>query len=163
VVIWLSISGIIEHGETAEPLRAYGILQDVTERKAGEGLIDSRIGVRGPGLHLKPVSAQAIGLALHELATNAGKYGALSTDKGRVAIGWQVAASVFTMSWIENEGPPVVAPTRRGFGSEVIDMMAKHTLDGEVALNYAPSGLMWELTCPATNALEPQARERDQE
>jgi PAS domain S-box-containing protein len=232
VVIWLSISGVIEHAETAKPLRAYGILQDVTERKAGDeqirllmrevnhraknmlsvvsaiahqtatrnpqdfierfseriqalsasqdllirnewkgvkiedlvraqlapfaSLIDSRIAVRGPGLHLKPASAQAIGLALHELATNAGKYGALSTNKGRVDIQWQAAANLFTMSWTENEGPPVVEPTQLGFGSTVIDMMAKQSLGGEVAISYAPSGLMWQLTCPAANALEPQ-------
>jgi PAS domain S-box-containing protein len=239
VVIWLSFSGVIEHADTGEPLRAYGILQDVTDRKADEeqirllmrevnhraknmlsvvsaianqtatknpqdfierfseriqalsasqdllirnewkgvkiedlvraqlapfaSLIDTRIAVRGPGLHLKPASAQAIGLALHELATNAGKYGALSTNEGRVDIRWQAAANLLTMSWTENEGPPVVEPTRRGFGSTVIEAMAKQTLGGEVAINYAPSGLMWELTCPAANALEPQQHERDQD
>jgi two-component sensor histidine kinase len=107
--------------------------------------------------------AQSIGLALHELATNAGKYGALSNNKGRVDIWWQAAANMFTMSWTENEGPPVVAPTRRGFGSTVINTMAKHSLDGEVALYYAPSGLMWQLTCPAANALEAQDREGNQD
>jgi two-component sensor histidine kinase len=116
----------------------------------------SRIAVRGPSLRLKAASAQAIGLALHELATNAGKYGALSTNEGRVDIWWQADANQFTMSWTENEGPPVVAPTRLGFGSTVIDTMAKHSLGGEVALYYARSGLMWQLTCPATNAVEPQ-------
>jgi two-component sensor histidine kinase len=119
-------------------------------------IIGSRIVVRGPRLRLKPESAQAIGLALHELATNAWKYGALSTNKGRVHIWWQAAANMFTMSWAENEGPPVVAPTRRGFGSTVINTMAKYSLGGEVAIYYAPSGLMWQLTCPAANALEPE-------
>jgi PAS domain S-box-containing protein len=117
-------------------------------------LIDSRIAVRGPRLRLKPESAQAIGLALHELATNAGKYGALSTNKGRVDIWWQAAANMFTISWTENEGPPVAAPTRRGFGSTVIDTMAKYSVGGEVAIYYARSGLMWQLTCRAANALE---------
>ncbi len=93
-------------------------------------LIDSRIAVRGPRLRLKPESAQAVGLALHELATNAGKYGALSTNEGRVDIWWQAAANMFTMSWTENNGPPVVAPTRRGFGSTVINTMAKYSLGG---------------------------------
>jgi PAS domain S-box-containing protein len=120
-------------------------------------LIDSRIVVRGPRLRLKPESAQAIGLALHELATNAGKYGALSTNEGRVDIRWQAAANMFTISWAENDGPPVVAPTRRGFGSTVINTMAKYSVSGEVAIYYAPSGLMWQLTCPAANALEPQS------
>jgi PAS domain S-box-containing protein len=126
-------------------------------------LIGLRITVRGPRLRLKPESAQAIGLALHELATNAGKYGALSTNEGRVDIQWQAAANMFTISWAENDGPPVVAPTRRGFGSTVITTMAKYSLGGEVAIYYAPSGLMWQLTCPAANALEPQERERNQD
>jgi two-component sensor histidine kinase len=63
---------------------------------------------------------------------------------------------MFTMSWTENEGPPVVAPTRRGFGSTVINTMAKYSLGGEVAIYYARSGLMWQLTCPAANALDDQ-------
>src|SRR5215475_2722824 len=126
-------------------------------------LIDSRIAVRGPRLRLKAASAQAIGLALHELATNAGKYGALSTNNGRVNIWWQAAADMFTMSWTENDGPPVVAPTRQGFGSTVIRTMAEHSLSGEVAIYYARSGLMWQLTCPAANALEPQEREPNQD
>jgi PAS domain S-box-containing protein len=126
-------------------------------------LIGSRIAVRGPRLRLKAASAQAIGLALHELATNAGKYGALSSNEGRVDIWWQAAANMFTMSWTENEGPPVVAPTRQGFGSTVINGMAKHSLGGEVALHYARSGLMWQLTCPAASALEPREREDNQD
>jgi hypothetical protein len=67
------------------------------------------------------------------------------------------------MSWTENEGPPVVAPTRCGFGSTVINTMAKHSLGGEVAIYYARSGLMWQLTCPAANALEPEGREGNQD
>jgi two-component sensor histidine kinase len=122
-------------------------------------LIDSLIAVRGPRLHLKPESAQAIGLALHELATNAGKYGALSTNEGRVDIRWLAAANMFTISWTENDGPPVVAPTRHGFGSTVINTMAKYSLGGEVAIYYARSGLMWQLTCPAANALESEKSE----
>jgi two-component sensor histidine kinase len=124
-------------------------------------LIDSRIAVRGPRLHLKPESAQAIGLALHELATNAGKYGALSTNEGRVDIRWLAAAEMFTISWTENGGPPVVAPTRSGFGSTVINTMAKYSVGGEVAIYYARSGLTWQLTCPAANALELEEREHN--
>ena len=69
-------------------------------------LIGSRISADGPALRLKSASAQAVGLALHELATNAGKYGALSTETGRVDIGWQAGGGVFTMSWSESGGPP---------------------------------------------------------
>jgi PAS domain S-box-containing protein len=117
-------------------------------------LIGSRIAVHGPKLRLTPASAQAIGLAIHELATNAGKYGALSTDTGRVDICWETDRDTLAMSWTEREGPPVSAPKRRGFGTIVMEAMAERSVDGAVQLDYAPSGLIWRLTCPATNALE---------
>ena len=118
-------------------------------------LIGSRIAVHGPKLRLKAASAQAIGLVLHELATNAGKYGALSTDKGRVNVCWGIEGNSFSMRWIESDGPPVSAPERRGFGSMVVEAMAEHSVDGSVDLDYAPSGLTWRLTCPVASALEP--------
>jgi PAS domain S-box-containing protein len=116
-------------------------------------LIGSRITMRGTKLRLNPASAQAIGLALHELATNAGKYGALSTDKGHVDIGWEAGDGIFTMTWVEREGPSVFAPERRGFGSTVIEAMAERSVGGTVDLDYALSGVTWRLTCPAANAL----------
>jgi PAS domain S-box-containing protein len=120
-------------------------------------LIGSRIAIQGPTLSLNPASAQAIGLALHELATNAGKYGALSTERGRVDIHWGTTdGDTFTMSWTEREGPPVTEPKRHGFGSMVMETMAERSMDGVVNLDYAPSGLTWRLTCPAANALEPR-------
>jgi two-component sensor histidine kinase len=82
-------------------------------------LIGSRIAVHGPRLRLTPASAQAIGLALPELTTNAGKYGALSTDTGHVDIRWGAGGDTFTMSWTEREGPP--APNRCGFGTIVME------------------------------------------
>jgi PAS domain S-box-containing protein len=124
-------------------------------------LIGSRIALRGSKLRLKPASAQAIGLALHELATNAGKYGALSTDRGRVDVRWRTDSDTFTMSWTEREGPPVSAPKRRGFGTIVMDAMAERSVDGSVDLDYAPSGVTWRLTCPEANALEPWEREQN--
>src|SRR6266446_5276069 len=124
------------------------------------GLIGSRIAVQGPKLRLKAGSAQAIGLALHELATNAWKYGALSTDTGRVEVGWGSDGGVLTMSWTEREGPPVSAPKRRGFGAIVMETMAERSVNGTVDLDYAFSGLTWHLTCPAANALEPWEREQ---
>jgi PAS domain S-box-containing protein len=117
-------------------------------------LIGSRIVVHGPKLRLNAASAQAIGLALHELATNAGKYGALSTDVGRLDIGWGTDGETFTMSWSEREGPPASAPERCGFGTIVMKAMAERSVDGAVDLDYPPSGLTWCLTCPAANALE---------
>jgi PAS domain S-box-containing protein len=119
-----------------------------------DGLIGLRIAVHGSRLRLTASSAQAIGLALHELATNAGKYGALSTAKGRVDISWGTSGDTFMMCWSESGGPPVSAPQRRGFGTVVMDMMAERSVSGDVDLDYAPSGVTWRLTCPAANALE---------
>ena len=118
-------------------------------------LIGSRIVVQGLNLRLNPAAAQAIGLALHELATNAGKYGALSAAGGRVDVRWGMARrDTFHMSWAEHEGPLVSAPKQRGFGSIVMQSMAERSVGGSVDLHYAPSGLTWRLTCPAANALE---------
>ncbi len=121
-------------------------------------LIGTRIKFGGPKLYLNAAAAQAIGLALHELATNAGKYGALSTDAGGVDVRWQIDDGTFAMSWIERNGPPVRPPGHRGFGSTVTESMVKQTLGGDVQLDYAPSGLAWCLTCHAANALEETAR-----
>jgi PAS domain S-box-containing protein len=116
-------------------------------------LVGSRIAVHGPKLRLKAAGAQAIGLALHELATNAGKYGALSTNRGRVDICWATDGDTFTMSWVERDGPPVSKPKRLGFGTIVMEVMTERSVDGKVDLDYAPSGVAWRLTCPAANAL----------
>jgi len=159
-------------GRFTERIQALAANQDLLVRNKWQGvdtedlvraqlapfadLIGSRIAVHGPKLRLNAAAAQAVGLALHELATNAGKYGALSTDAGRVDVGWRIGGDIFAMSWTERDGPPVRPPERRGFGSTVIDSMAKRTVSGEVELDYAPSGLEWRLTCPAANALERQ-------
>jgi two-component sensor histidine kinase len=116
-------------------------------------LIGSRIAVRGPKLRLNPASAQAIGLALHELATNAGKYGALSTNRGHVDISWASDGDTLTMSWTERDGI-VSPPKQRGFGTIVMEAMAERSVGGTVDLDYAPTGVTWRLTCPTANALE---------
>jgi PAS domain S-box-containing protein len=123
-------------------------------------LIGSRILVDGAKLRFNSAAAQAVGLALHELATNASKYGALSTKRGSVTVHWWLDGSIFVMNWTERGGPPVCAPTQRGFGSTVLSLMVKRTLGGEVQLDYAPSGVIWTLACPSANTLE--ARQREQ-
>jgi len=117
-------------------------------------VVGSRITPHGPKLRLNATAVQSIGLALHELATNASKYGALSTDAGRIDVSWQLDGDTFRMRWIERGGPPVQSPERRGFGSTVIDSMVKGSLNGEVQLDYEQSGLEWRLTCQAAEALE---------
>jgi PAS domain S-box-containing protein len=123
-------------------------------------LLESRIAVRGPALRIKAAAAQVIGMALHELATNAGKYGALSTDTGYVEIAWRLKPAAgaggprFTMEWAENSGPTVVSPTRRGFGWTVLCGLTKESLGAEVTLEYPPSGVVWRLECPADRIRE---------
>jgi PAS domain S-box-containing protein len=126
-------------------------------------LVGSRITVHGSPVRLNAAAAQAIGLALHELATNAGKYGALSVDAGCVDVGWRFDGDIFGMNWTERRGPPVSQPKRRGFGSTVVDSMVKQTVNGEVQLDYIPSGVVWNLTCPAANALERNALYKNSE
>jgi PAS domain S-box-containing protein len=125
-------------------------------------LIGSRILIHGPKLRLNSAAAQAVGLALHELATNASKYGALSNETGSVEVCWRNDGDAFSMNWTERGGPPVSVPTQRGFGSTVVSLMAERSVQGDVHLDYAPSGVSWTLTCASENALEAaESREGD--
>jgi two-component sensor histidine kinase len=98
-------------------------------------------------------------MALHELATNAGKYGALSDCSGRVEVCWRLepgddGGGTFVISWRERGGPFVRAPASTGFGSTVLCRVAKESLDAEVELDYASTGLVWRLQCPAGEVRE---------
>ena len=117
--------------------------------------IGTRITIEGPDLRLTREAAQGIGMALHELATNAVKHGALSNENGSITITWTCDDDVFAVSWQEHGGPPVDEPTRRGFGNTVLTTLAETAVAGHVSLDYEPTGLRWQLTCPAHNALEP--------
>jgi PAS domain S-box-containing protein len=125
-------------------------------------LLDARIAMHGPELKIKSAAAQAIGMALHELATNAAKYGALSTGTGHVNIVWRLKRAGdgghrFSMEWSENGGPVVLTPTRRGFGWRVLCQLAKMSLGADVTLEYAPTGVVWRLACSADRVLEGEA------
>ena len=118
-----------------------------------DDLIGTRIDLRGPELRVSAGAAQTIGMTMHELATNAGKYGALSNGAGRLEIEWSLrpgaAADIFAISWRESGGPLVAVPARRGFGSTVVSRMAGESLDAKVELKFEPEGLSWWLECPA--------------
>jgi PAS domain S-box-containing protein len=126
-----------------------------------DGLIGTRIQFNGPDASLSPEAAQAIGLALHELVTNASKYGALSTAEGVVGIRWNVEdqheGQRFKMSWCETGSPPIKAPKRHGFGHSVLVNMAEYALAGRVSLTYPSEGLQWHLDAPAEIVLRPTA------
>jgi two-component sensor histidine kinase len=115
--------------------------------------LESQIEMTGESLQVPPDAAQHIGMALHELATNAAKYGALSTPNGKIHISWHVAAGqngapMCHLAWEESGGPPVERPARRGFGRVVIERTVARALQGEVRIDYAPSGLRWSLEFP---------------
>jgi PAS domain S-box-containing protein len=116
-------------------------------------LLDNRIVLSGPPVDLAPHAAQAIGMALHELATNAGKYGALSAETGRVDVVWDLCTDIgtFQIRWVEQDGPPVDPPQSRGFGSTVIDQMTRSVLNADVDLDYARDGVTWQMTCAITS------------
>lgn len=123
-------------------------------------LRDTRVSISGSQLQITASVSQSLGMALHELATNAAKYGALSNDSGSIEIRWDVrsgsaaGAPRFTMSWVERGGPPVRKPTRRGFGSTVIGGMIKMGLGCDPEIDFAPTGLEWRIDCPADRVLE---------
>ncbi len=121
-------------------------------------LIDTRIQLRGPPLRLNPGAARIIGMAVHELATNAAKYGALTNDTGLIDIDWSIRKTAsgprLVLSWIEGNGPPVVKPTSQGFGSVVLSKMARAGLGADISHEYPCTGMRWSLDCPAPKALE---------
>jgi PAS domain S-box-containing protein len=118
---------------------------------------ENRVSFIGPDVMLSPMAAQYLGMALHELSTNASKYGALSVEDGRVAIEWRVTGprgqQRFQMWWREENGPPVETPKAMGFGHLVIERMAAEALHGEVKLEYAPEGLRWFIDADAAATL----------
>ena len=122
----------------------------------------ANLAISGPDLMISAKAAQAIGLALHELATNSMKYGALSTSKGKVSIDWEFHQTGdepqrIRLKWEEHDGPPVKPPTRKGFGHFVIDRMATQSLNAKVDIDFRPEGLIWILDAPAsTMQIEPE-------
>ena len=119
-------------------------------RHLGAEMQANRITTDGPEIIFTPTAAQGIGMALHELSTNALKYGSLSGPAGTVAITWDTVndGKSYRISWSERGGPPVSPPEASGFGRTVIERMAAISVGGTVDLDYAPGGLQWVLTAP---------------
>ncbi|MDP3690524.1 sensor histidine kinase [Bradyrhizobium sp.] len=122
----------------------------------------SRLELSGPDIVVGAEAAQAIGLAIHELTTNATKYGALSVPTGKVRVSWAFeggadAPRQLLLNWIEQGGPPVIAPSHKGFGHVVFDDMIGRSLNAKVAVEFAASGLNWRVSIPAANLISGQA------
>ncbi|WAJ27237.1 GAF domain-containing protein [Antarcticirhabdus aurantiaca] len=105
-----------------------------------------RISIAGPHAALSAQQALGLSLAIHELATNAAKYGALSSAVGHVAMTWSAVDDTFVFRWIETGGPLVVAPQRRGFGSKLIERIVAAYFDGEGRIEFDPAGIRFTLT-----------------
>jgi two-component system, chemotaxis family, CheB/CheR fusion protein len=107
---------------------------------------EQRAEIKGPKLVLEPTAAQSIAVALHELATNAVKYGALSVATGRLRVEWsRPADGGLVLRWTETGGPAVKPPTRRGFGTRVVDRMIRDQLQGEARFDWREAGLVCEI------------------
>ena len=138
---------------TWESWEAAGLHQIVTEamepfRAKGE----NRIQVAGPEVRLPPSMALAIAMALQELATNAVKYGALSNETGKVGLRWSLdrtnSPAYLHLRWEESGGPPVRPPSRRGFGTRLIERSLAGDLKGEARIEFATTGLVCTITAP---------------
>ncbi|WP_052954406.1 sensor histidine kinase [Microvirga vignae] len=121
-----------------------------------EGGRDDRFEVSGDDIRLPPRIALAIAMAIQELGTNAAKYGALSNETGRVAIEWtmkdQEGAPHLRMVWTEMDGPSVIEPQRRGFGTRLIERSLAQELNGSVGITFAPSGVVCTINAPLTDS-----------
>ncbi len=117
-----------------------------------------KITATGPDVSLEPRTAQTLALALHELSTNAAKYGALSIISGRVQVTWDLRSDSLVLRWIESGGPPVAPPASAGFGIRVISASVERQLEGEAEFAWDAHGLHCSLTVPRTDKIEPMAR-----
>jgi two-component sensor histidine kinase len=128
-------------------------LQEVVSRVLQPYLLNNpkRLRMSGPKVPLSPRLAVVLSMILHEIATNAAKYGALSNDSGSIALDWEVTEETgkpkLRLIWTEVGGPPVVAPVRRGFGSRLIERSARDQLGGEATVDFLPRGVVYTLTC----------------
>ena len=107
-----------------------------------------RIRISGPKVVLEPTTAQTLALALHELSTNAVKYGSLSQASGRLELNWDVLPDEIVVTWRESGGPAVQKPSQTGFGAKIITSSIERQLEGKVAFDWLPEGLFCELRAP---------------
>lgn len=131
-------------------------LAQIIERVISPYARHDRVVLSGKPVRLPANTVEMLGLAFHELATNAAKHGALSGRKGRVEITWTTrcaskASYLLEIIWRERGGPPVVAPTRRGFGSRLLERGIPHDFGGTVTLHFHPEGLECRIGLPVAS------------
>lgn len=121
----------------------------------------TRFHAGGDDVDLSARAATALALALHELATNAVKYGALSNDTGKVILNWHVEGEQFTLVWTEVGGPTVSAPTRTGFGSRLIEAALSSSINGQAKIDYRPDGIVFTMTTSKSQLKSENGPSRD--
>jgi PAS domain S-box-containing protein len=126
----------------------------VDEEIAPFRLVGNTIDIEGPEVLLNPASAQTIALALHELATNAAKYGALSVPQGGLSLSWSLEDKIVQFNWRESGGPRTTAPNRKGFGTRIIVASVEQQLGGKVLLNWHAEGLLCSFSIPLSRLVE---------
>jgi PAS domain S-box-containing protein len=148
--------------ESWESARLHDVVEEAISafRAAGAGLE-----MEGPEVRLMPRTALALSMALHELATNAVKHGALSADRGQVSLHWSLVAGAegrpqLRLQWQERNGPPVTSPSRFGFGSRLLEVGLARDVDGVVDMDYAAAGLRCEIRFPLQGNIAEASREQ---
>ena len=125
--------------------------------------VRDRVEVEGPALRLGPTTAVTLAIALHELCTNAIKYGALSVESGTVTIGWEILKGMqprLHFRWTESGGPPVAAPDSRGFGSRLIERALANEMKGKARLEFRPEGVVLTVDAPLPSNMAERENER---
>ena len=120
-----------------------------------------RIVIGGPNLFLDPTTAQTLALALHELATNCAKYGALSQSTGRIELNWETQANDIVIDWRETGGPPPSQPRRIGFGMKIITLSIERQLGGTARFEWQQGGLFCSLRVPRNQTGQRDSIQRD--
>ena len=121
------------------------VTEELAPFRTGEA---EKVGIAGPDVALPPHMAQGIALALHELATNAAKHGALSAVSGRVALSWQTRSDFLDLQWVESGGPRISPPRARSFGLKVIITSIENQLGGKATFDWRPEGMRCSLSIP---------------
>jgi len=136
-------------------------LQDVAGRVLQPYSLGDRIRMSGPKVPLSPRQAVVLSMIVHEIATNATKYGALSNETGTVTLDWTVVEEdplrKLRLTWTETGGPHVTAPVQRGFGSRLIERSARDQLGGEATVDFLPRGVIYTVNCSLDPASEPDS------
>ena len=135
------------------------MIEQVLQPWGSNGQPDSRYNITGENIPMQPKTALSLAMVMHELASNAVKYGALSNDDGQLDINWRIVepdplGCYIRLHWQESGGPTVIAPDHKGFGMRLIEQGLAQDLDAQVRVDYPPTGLVCEISLPVPLTLD---------